>query len=561
MNVKQQLTIDDLIESFKSKYSTTTLYNNPSIIEALEYLQINNTKNKNNTDMANTLRYALYIKEALDDYDKMKVLNWPSIECPFFTDEEIEQLKDYYNESGSESYHDYFNENTTTIYNSDQTLSTNRSKSPSYSQRILRLQDQIKNSNDPNEIDSLKQNLVDIGWNPEIEYTPESQIMARERFINLMNERMMKVDMIDIRPLIEKTDEFDYVNEATKKQIYPVSIVLVQGDSLVSRPISNFTGCDFSHSALALDRDFTKLYSFNFGNNIKIGGGFSLESIKNYPQNNRLGIYTFFVNKDDYNKISDRLQYLLLNIKKTTYSLVDLLLFPFKMIKYNAPDKMICSQFVDSCMKMINVDITGMDSSKVSPAKLYTSSINNSKIYKTYDGPVKDFNSSKTYKFLNKLSKTAKVINESNIINNYIHPIVTEARKANIEIKDNGDVLLTNPMVNFDSEYMASHKLLVQYDKANNIEGMKYELARLYYMNYILEKRLYHNKFLINKEKNMKTRARVLNDFNKYIKVVLNKEPNFNFGKYYEQSQFYPHTIEVKGSTVNAIKDIINYIL
>ena len=65
----------------------------------------------------------------------------------------------------------------------------------------------------------------------------------------------------------------------------------------------------------------------------------------------------------------------------------------------------------------------------------------------------------------------------------------------------------------------------------------------------------------MNKEKNMKTRARVLNDFNKYIKVVLKAQPDFNFGEYYEQSPFYPHTIEITGSTVNAVIDVFRYIL
>ena len=39
-----------------------------------------------------------------------------------------------------------------------------------------------------------------------------------------------------------------------------------------------------------------------------------------------------------------------------------------------------------------------------------------------------------------------------------------------LEINDNGDVLLTNPVINFEAEYSASHKLLLQYDKTNNID-------------------------------------------------------------------------------------------
>ena len=66
----------------------------------------------------------------------------------------------------------------------------------------------------------------------------------------------------------------------------------------------------------------------------------------------------------------------------------------------------------------------------------------------------------------------------------------------------------------------------MQYDKINNSEGMKYELARLYYMNYLLEKKIYSNKYKKKKDANIKVRARILNDFNKYMKSLLKINPN-----------------------------------
>lgn len=515
MDVKPQLTIEELIESFKSE-------NNLSVYEA-----------------------------ELSDYDREKIRNWPSIECPFFSDEEIEQLKDYYHESGTESYHDYFNKSMLTMNTVDVNTHTK-----SYGDRIIELQNKLKAEQDPEKIDEIKQNMVDLGWNPEVEYTVESQMMARERFMRL---EQSDVNILDISSLVNHINDSVFT-EGNIEEIYPVSIVLVQGDSAISYPIHAFTGCKYTHSALALDDNFNKLYSFNFDNKIKLGGGFSLESIKDYPKDNNITIYTFFVRKNDYDKLSSKVQEYLLNIKNTTYSVATFVLFPFRDIKLHTSDSMICSQFVDSCMKLINVDITSKDSSKVSPADLYHSAGKKEKVYKVYEGPTKNFDSKKISKFLKKLSKSAKVINESGVID-LDSFILSEARKANFEINNNGDILLTNPFVDFDAEYMNSHKLLMQYDKARNIEGMKYELARLYYMNYILEKKLYHNKFLNNKEKNMKTRARVLNDFNKYLKILLKYEPDFNFGEYYEQSPFYPHTVEVKQSTIKGIKDIFNYIL
>ena len=83
---------------------------------------------------------------------------------------------------------------------------------------------------------------------------------------------------------------------------------------------------------------------------------------------------------------------------------------PFKRINLNMSVKMICSQFVDKMLKLANIDITGMDSSKVTPNYLYSCSIGNSKIYKIYEGPAKDFNYSKATKFVNSLSSKSKPI-------------------------------------------------------------------------------------------------------------------------------------------------------
>ena len=80
-------------------------------------------------------------------------------------------------------------------------------------------------------------------------------------------------------------------------------------------------------------------------------------------------------------------------------------------------------------------------------------------------------------------------------------------------------------------------------------------------MNYKLEKKIYSNKYRKNKEANVKVRARILNDFNKYMKVVLKKDPGFNFAAYYETSPFYANTIEINKGTIKGVKSLINYIL
>ena len=80
-------------------------------------------------------------------------------------------------------------------------------------------------------------------------------------------------------------------------------------------------------------------------------------------------------------------------------------------------------------------------------------------------------------------------------------------------------------------------------------------------MNYLLEKKIYSNKYKKKKDANIKVRARILNDFNKYMKSLLKINPNFNFSQYYESSPFYANTIQIDNGTVKGIKSLINCIL
>lgn len=468
--------------------------------------------------------------------------------CPYFTPEEVQQLEGYYSDS--------YNEECKTLFENVYSNSDHFKSNKSWHTKIIYYTNMLKAATEPEDIDEIKQNLVALGWNPEIEYNTENQAKAKARYEKILNEMNSRIAVIDSTNLI--LSESDILEGSNKdKKLYPVHIVLVKGNHFISDIITKVTNGEFSHAGLALDEDIDKVYSFNFDNKFNHGGGFSLESIKEYPKNNRLAVYTVFVTKQAYEKISNNVQTLLNNIKKTSYSIINLITYPFKNIKINMSDNMICSQFVDFILKLANVDVVEGDSSKVSPNKLYFAIKSNPKAYKIFDGTVEEFDSNNARKSINKLSKTATPANESCMY----EQAILEARQIPIEINTDGDVLLTNPFPNYSDEYFASHKLLLNYEKTNNLEGIKYELARLYYMNYIIERKLYHNKNLSKKQNNIKTRARILNDFNKYLKYVSQREKDFNFSQYYESSPFYYHTVEVKSSTIGKIKDIIKYIL
>ena len=588
--------LEVLIESFKQTYPKTKNSRPETIYEALQFLTYVETINESTsiTEQRSTKFYTNYaINKIQESIMKENTFKWPYTVAPYFTPEESAQLKGYYSESmrtaGDKSIFydiDYLENELRNTTDPDRIAdikseidrlagysgeaedfyeaTATQFEPRSWNKKVTTLINQLKMEEDPEQVDCIKQSLVDLGWNPEIDYTVENQIKAKKRIESIYQERYKNILSLDLTSLVEASDiNEEVIYESYNDKIKPIHVVIVKGDSPFSDVISKATKSQFSHSAICIDNNFNNLYSFNLMNGVNKTGGFSIEAVDKYPKDNRLAVFSFFVKKDDYDKIVERVKMLANNIDKTAYSVANILTMPFKRINLNMDNSMICSQFVDSLLKMANIDITGKDSSHVTPNDFYKAAANaDGKVYKVFDGITKNFNHKKVVSYVNKMAKKVKPVTEgvSNLLADFIYPTVMEA-KLPIQFNKDGDVLLTNTFVDFDREYSASHKLLLHYAKANNIDGMKYELARLYYMNYILERRLYHNKSLSNKEKNMKTRARVLNDFNKYLKYVLEKEPNFNFAEYYEKSIFYPHTVEVKKYTILKLKDIINYIL
>lgn len=491
-----------------------------------------------------------------------KPYKWEFLYAPYFTPEEITHLEGYYSNEVEEESNSFFIEYMNYFYG------YNHSFDPvKWNNYLKQLQYKLEMAADEDTAEMYRQSIVKIGWNPEIPYNEGSIYRAKVRLESAINQMYQGVSMIDVSYLFEHFDEEkdEILSEKTNQKMYPISIVLVKGTAVMSNLISAATNGPFSHSAICIDDDFDRLYSFNMAHYSNKGGGLSLESIRTYPQDQRLGVFTFFVTKDVWETISSNIQILLNKIDQTRYSFANILTIPFSNINLNRDEKLICSQFVDRMLKLSNIDITNMDSSHVSPNYLYSVAIKNSKIYKVFDGITKNFNFKKASKFVRAMANKAKPIKESVIqefvTNQYLYATISEARQIPIQVTNDGDVLLTNPLIDFKTEYYTIHKILLQYEKVKNIDGIKYELARLYYMNYILEKRIYNRKYILKKEENIKIRAKILNDFNKYMKFVLKYDPSFNFSAYYEDSPFYVHTVEIKSGTITKLKDLFSSIL
>lgn len=372
-----------------------------------------------------------------------------------------------------------------------------------------------------------KQTVLELGWNPEVPFTVENRIKATENTRYKLTKNLYKNEFYDATNLINEL----IVNEVSVPDKNPIYIILVYTASPFGKIIKQYTHGIYTHAALSLDSTLDRLYSFNLNNNFSKLGGFSIESIKGYLHDNKdavMCVYTTFINDENKRKLKKQLDYFVNNVDKTKYSVFNI----FTML-VNKPvelaNDMICSQFVDRMLKMVDVDITGMASALVTPNDLYKST--STKIYKVFEGRLDKYNKKKTDKIVSKLSL-------SNL---------TE-KESPIQFDNEGNLIIVKDIKDIETEYNKSHKLLMNYDRSGNYDAMKPELCKLWYLNNKLEYMIFKSK-KHNKEY-YDMRARILNDFNKYLTIVNRNDPSYSFSNDYDKSKYSDSSFKISKHTL-----------
>ena len=150
------------------------------------------------------------------------------------------------------------------------------------------------------------------------------------------------------------------------------------------------------------------------------------------------------------------------------------------------------------------------------------------------------------------------------MIYNHLLAPIDEIKEIPIKINTKGDLLINRfKKMDYEAEYAKAHKLLVEYDRANNTEAMKNELAHLWSMMIQIENKLYGPKDIdsVERRKLFKARAKMIGDFKKYMPLVQKSDPQFDFGTYYSNSPYSDDTIKVSNSTINGLLRMVKTIL
>lgn len=335
-----------------------------------------------------------------------------------------------------------------------------------------------------------------------------------------------------------------------------VSIVLVSGNSWLGKTIKKVQGNEFSHASISLDDDLKRIYSFNKRNGFN---GLSYESMKQYTKDgvDKVGVYTFLVTDSAYKQLEKTLDNFNLFINKTKYSILNLLTIPLN-IPLDMDMKLVCSEFVDKLLKSASLDLTNKKSMFVSPKDFSDKVKNDIKIVEVFKGNPKDFNPYIIKKKIEKLKRSKLAVYE---FVEYGDEVITEAKSFPIQFDKDGNLLLKNiKRIDFEQEYTNSHRLLMEYDKQESYDPMKFELAKMQFFITLLEKKIYKQ----GKDKSvkeLKVRARFLNDFKKYLKIVVANDKTFNFTEYYERSPFNDAIIQIDKNTLKFGWEALKYLI
>ena len=131
--------------------------------------------------------------------------------------------------------------------------------------------------------------------------------------------------------------------------------------------------------------------------------------------------------------------------------------------------------------------------------------------------------------------------------------VLNEVKQFPVEFDQDGNLIIYKDRIGsiaYGDEIDDSVKLLESYRNTNNIEGMKYELAKLWFINDSIEKKL--KKKLTNDQYKelIDHRATCLNVFKLNLEYVMKAEKGFNFSDYYNSTPFSDNSIKITANTL-----------
>jgi len=226
-------------------------------------------------------------------------------------------------------------------------------------------------------------------------------ILSLENYINFEN----------IDQLVVKEDLATIGQNIKFGLLKPIFILLTFCDTTFDKIAGKFVkNQKFWHASIGFDYSLTVCYSFNYNPKTR-ESGLVYESIESYKQrfpNADCQVSCVFVNEPTFYKIKESLNYYVLNKNNTRYDFLNLFYsYIGKATKNGLKLNQVCSSFVDSLLKSVDIDITKKSTNLVKPDDLIKQK-ENRKQFIMYNGKVSKYNSSVVLNRVTKMQSDAK---------------------------------------------------------------------------------------------------------------------------------------------------------
>lgn len=282
----------------------------------------------------------------------------------------------------------------------------------SWRQSVSKLCLEANNTNDAKKKNDLKNEIINLGWNPEIPFNEEAITRVKN-----MRHKLHIFTEVDAEEYIRNIHTF---NEATynqlKDKIVPVFICLFKGKSLHSRGIELYTGSEWSHAAMSFDSSMKQMYTFNMNPKVTSDGvskGFTIESIEAYwkiDPSIKFKVHALFVTKEQKAMMEDAIKWYVIHQNETKYSFKTIINIALKRVsdfgsEYANKTEMVCSQFVYTILAIADFKTkVTKDASLVSPGDLDTSI--DDRLYSMFIGGIGLYSSKKIDRMVRQIIPT-----------------------------------------------------------------------------------------------------------------------------------------------------------
>lgn len=282
----------------------------------------------------------------------------------------------------------------------------------SWRQVVSKLCLEANNTSDSKKKNDLKNEIINLGWNPEIPFNEEAITRVKN-----MRHKLHIFTEVDAEEYIRSIHTF---NEATynqlKDKIVPVFICLFKGKALHSKGIELYTGSEWSHAAMSFDSSMKQMYTFNMNPKVTSNGiskGFTIESIEAYwkiDPSIKFKVHALFVTREQKIMMEDAIKWYVTHQNETKYSFKTIINIALKRVsdfgsEYANKTEMVCSQFVYTILAIADFKTkVTKDASLVSPGDLDTSI--DDRLYSMFIGGIGLYSSKKIDRMVRQIIPT-----------------------------------------------------------------------------------------------------------------------------------------------------------